>query len=193
MKYKFVLILLKKIFVFLHKYLIVWIALLISIMAIYSNHYKVDNTFKAILIHEDMEDFFILANEGNRDQILIDYYYGLKYHPDSAYWGILQPGYAEPVIIKPGEKIIAKPKWSLDHFISMQIDTNYWYDAGPLMIKMDVDEDAKNYPFIVGMAFKYLKPDGSVNVKYFNYAIYTPEGIIIEDLLLDSEFIYLNE
>lgn len=168
------------------------VAVLIAFIALWNENYKVDNNFKAILIHEDMEDFFVLANEGNRDQILIDYYYGYKYHPDDNYIGILGANNAEPIILKPGEKMILKPRWSLEHFIRTRTDTNYWFKDGRIDIKMKVAAQAAEIPFIVGMAFKYLDPSGVVRIKYFNYAIYTKDAIILEDPILDDEFIYLN-
>jgi len=168
-------------------------ASIIALLALWNDNYKIENDFKAILIHEDLEDFFVLANEGNRDQILIDYFYGFKYHPAQTYTGILGANNAEPIIVKPGEKMILKPRWSLDHFIRTRIDTNYWFNDGPIKIKNVVDSDAKEIPFIIGMAFKFLDPNGDVNVKYFNYAIYTKDAIILSDPILDKEFIYLIE
>lgn len=139
-----------------------------------------------------MEDFFVLQNDGNKDQILLDYYYGFKYHPKQEYIGMLTANNADPLLIKPGQKQIIKPRWSLDHFIRTKTDPNYSYTDGKVIIQEILDSNSTNDTFIIGMAFKYLSPRGQVKIKYFNYAIYTKEALILEDKILDKSFIYLN-
>jgi len=168
-------------------------ALAISLLVLWNNSYRIKNKFKAILIHEDMEDFFILQNDGNRDQILLDYFYGYKHHPKEEYTGILTANNAEPIVIKPGQKHIVKPRRSLDDFIRSKIEDGYIYKDGPVIIEEIHEESGNEIPFIVGMAFKYISAKGNVKVRYFNYAIYTKETIILEDEILDKRFIYLNK
>lgn len=168
-------------------------ALGISLLVLWNNSYRIKNKFKAILIHEDMEDFFILQNDGNRDQILLDYFYGYKHHPKEDYVGILTANNADPIVIKPGQKHIVKPRWSLTHFIRSRTEPGYSYKDGPVIIEEIHEENTKEVPFIVGMAFKYISSKGKVKVKYFNYAIYTKESLILEDKILDKGFIYLNK
>lgn len=168
-------------------------ALLASFVTLWNNFFRVKNRFKAILIHEDMEDFFVLQNDGNKDQILLDYFYGYKYHPKQEYLGILMPNNAEPIVIKPGQKQIIKPHYSLNHFIKTRIDRDYTWKEGPVIMQELIDEDLKDSPFIIGMAFKFLSPKGKVKVKYFNYAIWTKEAIILSDKVLHKSFIYLNK
>lgn len=167
-------------------------AILISVISLWNNSFRVKNKFKVILIHEDLEDFFVLQNDGNKDQILLDYYWGYKTHRMEQYLFYLPPNDIEPITLKAGQKLILKPRRSLDIFIKSVTQPNYKDSAGFVEITFHNDNYDKNKPLFIGMAFKYLKPSGKVNTKCFNYAIYKGNTIILKHWLLNRSFIYLN-
>lgn len=168
------------------------LAMLVSIFALWHTSIRERNRFKVILFREEAEDFFILQNDGNKDQILLDYNYCMRDQPRGECIIMLSHHRAEKIIVKPGEKHILQPRIPLMEFIKSQTKTHS-VSTGPFTITQINDKDAKEQSFIVGMAFTYVSPKGKVKMKVFNYAIYTPDNIITRShKWLDDKFIFLN-